>query len=386
MKLVSATIYALEIPFVESFEHSAQLRRASDSVVVGVVDEDGVTGFGEGAARPYVTGETPHVMVEHLATDLWPRVAGIELPDPVADGLAAVDSLIPHGVLPGVIAPNAARCALELAVLDCALRAGGSGLGALLPPQRTAVIYSGVVTADTVDATVRRARQMKLIGLRDIKLKVGVGPDDVARVRAVRDAVGPDISLRIDANGAWDLAQAVQMLAALATFDIAAVEQPLARAALRDLRALRKASPIPMMADESLVTLHDAEVLVAEDAVDLFNIRLSKCGGLARSAEIARLAARSGVGVQVGSQVGETAILAAAGRHLAAWLPAVAFAEGSYGTLLLTEDISVEPVRFGHGGRAPVLRGPGLGVEVVEERLARYATRIVDLPADGMTG
>ena len=83
--------------------------------------------------------------------------------------------------------------------------------------------------------------------------------------------------------------------------------------------------------------------------------------------------------VQVGSQVGETAILSAAGRHLAATLEEVAFTEGSYGTLLLTEDVSADPVRFGHGGRAPLLGGPGLGIRVLEEKVRKYAVETVDL-------
>jgi len=94
---------------------------------------------------------------------------------------------------------------------------------------------------------------------------------------------------------------------------------------------------------------------------------------------MARRAARAGIQVQVGSQVGETAILAAAGRHLAAALEDVAFVEGSYGTLLLTEDISADGVRFGHRGEAPLLTGPGLGIRVLEERLHKYARKIVSL-------
>lgn len=380
MKLVSATTYLLEIPFVEHFAHSAHVRHASDSVVIRVVDDDGVAGFGEGAARPYVTGETPELMAEHLARDLWPEVVGVELPNPSEDGLPGPDSLIPEMGLPKVVAPNSARCALETAMVDCSLRRSGASLAQLLPPQREAVVYSGVVTAGSIDAVVQRARQMKLVGLNDIKLKVGVG-DDAAGVRAVRQAVGPDVSLRLDANGGWNLADALEILPTVAPFDIAAVEQPLPRGALGDLKVLRAASPIPIMADESLVTLQDAHVLLAEQAVDMVNIRLSKCGGLHRCVEMARLAAQAGVGVQVGSQVGETAVLAAAGRHLAAWVPDVVFVEGSYGTLLLAEDVSAEPVRFGRQGRAPVLSGPGLGVDVVEERLRRYSRRVVELPS-----
>ena len=379
MKLVSANVHALEIPFVEEFSHSAQIRVASDSVVVRVVNEDGVAGFGEGAARPYVTGETPDAMVEHLVRGLWPKLAGLELPDPVEGGLGSVGALIPEMAPPGVIAPNAARCALELATLDCILRATGSSLATLLPPRREVVVYGGVITAGSIDKVVRRARQMKIVGLKDVKLKVGVG-NDVERVRAVRQAIGPDVSLRLDANGAWNLEEALKFLLAVAPFTIAAVEQPLPRGAMGDLKALREASPIPVMVDESLVTVQDAEALVAEQAVDMFNIRVSKCGGLQRSVEIARLAAQAGIGVQVGSQVGETAVLSAAGRHLAACLPDLDFVEGSYGTMLLVEDLSVESVRFGHGGRASVLSGPGLGVDVVEERLRKYSKRVVDLP------
>jgi muconate cycloisomerase len=117
--------------------------------------------------------------------------------------------------------------------------------------------------------------------------------------------------------------------------------------------------------------------------VDFFNVRVSKCGGLARSHAIARRAAAAGVGVQVGSQVGETAILSAAGRHLAAALPEVAFVEGSFGTLLLAEDVSVESVRFGHLGEAPLLTGPGLGIRVVEARLRRRALAVRELTAEG---
>jgi muconate cycloisomerase len=85
----------------------------------------------------------------------------------------------------------------------------------------------------------------------------------------------------------------------------------------------------------------------------------------------------------VGSQVGETAILSAAGRHLAATLPDVAFVEGSYGSLLLSEDVSADAIRFGHGGEARVLTGPGLGVRVVEARLRKHARRVVELGNGG---
>ncbi len=378
MRIAAGTVYALDIPFVEAFRHSAQSRRACDSVVVAVVDEDGVTGFGEGAPRPYVTGETPEFVVDYLVRELWPGIVGADLPDPVSEGLSSLDEVIPETATSGVIAANASRCALELALVDCALRSRGTSLAALLPPRRRCLSYSGVITAADPELAARRAGQMKLIGLESVKLKVGIG-DDVERVRAVRTAIGSDVSLRLDANGAWNLAQATAFADAVVGFEIAALEQPLPRDAVADLAVLRKASEIPLVADESLVTLEDAKLLLGAEAVDMFNVRLSKNGGLHQSTQMIRLADDAGVAVQLGSQVGETAILSAAGRHVAAWAPVLSFVEGSYGTLLLAEDVSVEPVHFGHRGRAGALARPGLGIDVVEQRLRRYAKRVVEL-------
>jgi muconate cycloisomerase len=380
MKLVAATLYALRIPFVESFSHSATERRWSDSVVVRVRDEAGTEGFGEGTPRPYVTGEIVESMLDHLTCELWPRVADREVPP--ACNLEALAAFLPETSLAGAIAPHASRAALELAVLDCALRRAGRPLATLLPPRRSRVTYSGVITAGPIARAVQHARQMRAIGLHNIKVKVGFD-DDVARVTAVREALGYDASLRLDANGAWSFERAVHVLNAVAPLGIAAVEQPLPRGPVEDLARLRQAIPVPIMADESLVTPADAEALIAGEAVDFFNVRISKCGGLARSLAIAERAAKAGVGVQVGSQVGETAILSAAGRHLAAALPTVAFVEGSFGTLLLAEDVSVESVRFGHRGEASLLTGPGLGIRVVEERLRRRTVAVHELTAEG---
>ncbi len=383
MKLVSATLFALRIPFVDGFRHSVAERTWCDSVVVRVRTDGGAEGFGEGVPRSYVTAETAARVVEHLAGDLWPAVAGRELPrlEREAD-LAAVDALIPESAAPGVLAHHASRAALELACIDAILRAGGASAGAILRPRRPSVVYSGVITAGPLARAVRLARHMALIGFPAIKVKVGF-EDDVARVRAIREAVGPGVSLRVDANGAWSLERALKVLDGLAAFGVAVAEQPLPRGPVGEWKRLKGLSPIPLMADESLVTLADAEALFAERAVDYVNIRVSKCGGLARSLEIARRAARVGIRVQVGSQVGETAILSAAGRHLAAALPDVAFAEGSYGALLLTEDVSAESIRFGHRGEARVLTGPGLGVRVVEERLQKYARQVIELGEGG---
>lgn len=380
MRLVSATVFALEIPLVEAFRHSARARSSCDSLVVRLRDEDGNEGFGEGVPRPYVTGETKDSMLAQLGR-LWSLSSARELPAlEGTDPLGAIEAWLPALPLPGALADHACRAALETAALDCLLRRHATPLGRLLPPSRQQVTYSGVITAGSLATVREHARRMKLVGLSQVKLKVGFA-DDVERVHGVRETLGASVSLRLDANGAWTRERALEVLSACADCELAAVEQPLPRGPAAELAELRRATRVPLMADESLVTLADAEALVAAQAVDYFNVRVSKCGGLSRSLAIARRARTAGIGVQVGSQVGETAILSAAGRHLAAHLPELAFVEGSYGTLLLTEDVSAESIRFGHRGVAPLLNGPGLGIRVLKERLEKHATRVVELGA-----
>jgi muconate cycloisomerase len=168
-------------------------------------------------------------------------------------------------------------------------------------------------------------------------------------------------------------------LQSLAKFKLAAIEQPVRADDVAGMKRVRNESGIPVMADESLVTIDQARRLIELGACDLFNIRLSKNGGITGSLAIAKLAQETGIKIQVGAQVGETAILSAAGRTFAAHLPALEFAEGSFGTWLLAEDITSENIAFGYGGRAPLLKTRGLSVTVNEDTLERLAVEKFEL-------
>jgi muconate cycloisomerase len=383
MRIDGATIFCLRIPFVEAFRHSTSLRSFSDSIVVRVRAEDGTVGYGEGVARRYVTGETVESMVSHIVNRLWPAVADADYSeisrseDPLT-ALSSINESLPEDTGDGVIAWHGARTAIELALIDCLLRSKSLSLGKILPAKRTSVTYSGVITAGSIEAAVRHARYFKLFGLKYLKIKIDT-TNPVERVAAIRRAVGSRISLRVDANGAYDAVTAAKILSALHEFGVDAAEQPIKRGLPAELAQLRTSSPIPIVADESLVTLEDARALVDARACDCFNLRLSKCGGIFRTLQIARLGRSAGLRVQLGSHVGETAILSAAGRHVAAHLEHVDFVEGSYGSLLLAEDISRDSVVFGHAGVAPLLCGPGLGIKVCEEVVRNYARNVISL-------
>ncbi|HEX6770152.1 MAG TPA: enolase C-terminal domain-like protein, partial [Candidatus Binatia bacterium] len=278
----------------------------------------------------------------------------------------------------GVTAWNAAFCAVELAILDWSLRADHSALADYLPPCRFEVVYSGVISADKPKDAAALAKRMARLGITQIKVKVGTA-DDGARLDAVRKAVGDSVELRADANGAWGATQAVEQLKLLAPFKLVLIEQPVAADDIAGMKQVRAECGISVMADESLVTVAQARSLIAENGCDLFNVRLSKNGGIAGSLTIARLAQEAGIKIQVGAQVGETGILSAAGRTFAAHVPALVCAEGSFGTWLLTEDITFDNLAFGPGGRAPLLQRRGLSVTVREDALERLTVEKIEL-------
>jgi L-Ala-D/L-Glu epimerase len=376
-RIESITIYQLRIPFHHSFRHALQSREESDAVIVKVTGSDGRTGYGESLPRSYVTGETTDSMIARIREHLAPKIFA----ESFAPGWETFEYL--QSVMPdwtrneteagNVVAWNAAFCAVELALLDWSLRGDHCALADLLPAARFELIYSGVISADAPGDAAALAKRIARLGLRQIKVKVGTA-DDFARVAAVRKAVGNDAELRADANAIWSAAEALENLQRLAEFNLQSIEQPVAAADLAGMKQVRDHCGLHVMADESLVTPEQARKLIEQRACDYFNIRLSKCGGIAGSLAIAKLAQDAGIKIQVGAQVGETGILSAAGRTFAAHLPALASAEGSFGTWLLTEDVTFENVAFGLGGRAPLLKTRGLSVTVKEDAVERLAT------------
>jgi len=381
MRIVSAHLYALRIPFKTPFSHKLMTREFSDSIIVKLIAESGESGFGEGIPRPYVTGETVPSCLDQIRRVLLPLVGQHDLgkwslnTDPLTV-LSEISAVLPDAGNDSVIAFNAAKTAVEIALIDLLLKPNGKSMGSLIPPAARSVTYSAVITADSADNVREIALKCGEYGIRQVKVKVGTG-DDYGRIAAVRDLLGGSVSLRVDANGAFDVKGALALLSSIEPFNIDSIEQPVPRGDVNALAQVKKNSPIPVMTDESLITEEDAAELIAREACDLFNLRISKNGGIFKTLRLAWMAREAGIGFQLGCQVGETAILSAAGRHVAAHLNDAMFVEGSYGALLLEEDIADESVQFGYAGNAPLLTGPGLGIRVREDLLQEYAGKSI---------
>jgi muconate cycloisomerase len=383
MQVKELTAWHVRIPLKKPIRHASHTRTETDNLVVRCRLDDGSTGYGEGVPREYVTGET----IDSARALLRTSDLAAQLEDcrdfAAAAALAERLRLAP---VPGddrACQGNAARCAVELALLDAYGRHFGASvadvtrlLAADLYEPRPQVYYSGIITSSQGMKLRWAAWKMRIYGFRQLKIKVGIdGQDDVARLAIVRRRLGRRADLRIDANEAWSGHDAGRRIAALKPFGITSVEQPLPHAEVAMLAELRRSAGVPIMLDESLCSLVDAERAIVGQTCDLFNLRLSKCGGFIPSLRLAQLARRHGLACQLGCQVGETALLSAAGRYFAASVGGLRYVEGSYDRHLVREALACEDITFGWGGKAPALAGPGLGVTLDEAALERVAQR-----------
>ena len=387
MRIAEITAYHVRIGLRKTVRHASHTRDENDTLVARCRMDDGTEGWGEGLPRPYVTGETIESALEQLRQARWQEVA--ERFEDLRGGVAVAERV--HRALPASAATgrdcfgNSVRCAVELSILDAAARACGEPLSAVtalveetaaIRQARARVRYSAAITASGSARQTARALMFRLFGFRQAKAKVGVeGVDDAMALRRIRRALGSGFDLRIDANEAWSCATLEQRLEPLLPCRISALEQPVPHAEVEGLAAVRKRIAVPIMLDESLCSFSDAERALERGTCDLFNIRLSKCGGFLPSLRLAALAHQAGLGYQLGCQVGETGVLSAAGRHFATSVGGIRYLEGSFDRLLVKERLTVEDLTFGYGGWAPALSGPGLGVRIDTAAVARVTVR-----------
>jgi len=384
MRVVEITAFHVRIPLVRPFRHASYARSDTDNLVVRLTLDDGTVGFGEGVPRPYVTGETIDTALDLLrASDL----AGQFEPCQDFARAVALAERLRLAAVPGddrECQGNAARCALELAILDACGRRSGEPLSRIpalltspLAEARDQVRYSGAIGSARKGFKLFLAwGRMRVYRFHQVKVKVGMdGHDDPYRLRVIRRGVRSQVDLRVDANEAWTPAETPDRILALEPYGITAVEQPVPHADVAALAGIRREVRTPIMLDESLCSLVDAARAADAGTCDLFNIRLSKCGGFIPSLRLAEYARRRGLGYQLGCQVGETTLLSAAGRHFASSVGGLRYLEGSYDRHLVREALGTRDITFGWGGRAPALPGPGLGVDVDPAALARVTVR-----------
>jgi muconate cycloisomerase len=378
------TIYRLALPFRGKFRHATAERSAGDNIILQLELGNGQVGFGETLARPYVTGETPDSVVESIQRVFLPILLECK-----PEGFGEVIELLER--LPFTDSDNkplyAARCAVELALIDVygkqfhrspEILTGWIDQPYWEPPGASEVsTYSGVIGSTGPRKAAFLAKLMRFWQLKDLKIKVG-DPEEFNRLAAIiRGLTKPirsgTIRLRVDANGAWKPEELAEKVSSLERFGILYLEQPTSRENDASWLPIQHDSGVNLIADESLVSMEDAERLAKEYSVGVFNIRLAKNGGLLAALKMAAFAYSKGIEVQMGCMVGESGILTTAGEWFANLVPEIIFAEGGYGKFFLKDDILKKSIRLRYGGKIPTPNGPGLGIEVDLNKLKKYS-------------
>ena len=385
MKIARFTAWHVVIPLKRTVRHASHVRRSTDNFVVKCELQDGTVGWGESVPRSYVTGDTIESVCEMFRHADFGTVFGGSLA--IDETLGRIAAWIPQ---PGANGSdmrdcfgNCLKCAIELSVLDAVGRHSECSVSALIRripgaapilKQSKQVQYSTAVTTMKPRKQIMQALLMRGYGFRQIKLKVGAeGIDDHAMLQRVRRLVGKNMDLRVDANEAWRPADVEGLTEPLLPYGISSLEQPVPHAEVEQLKDVRRNLSLPVMLDESLCSTGDARRAIQGETCDLFNIRISKCGGIVDSVRLAMMAHAAGLGYQLGCQVGESGILSAAGRHLACSIDGIRYLEGSFDSHLVRERLTKQNLTFGYGGKANAISGDGLGVDIDESAVQRIA-------------
>lgn len=367
MRVTGIELIALRLPLIEPFVISYAVYPDMPTILVRVETDTGLTGWGEATPDPQVTGETYGGTFEALK-----RIAPILLGrDPRDRGsiMRAVDYQLD--------AAPAAKAALDIALHDLVGKASGLPVWALLNGRsRDYLTISRVVSLKTPDEMARDALRHVENGFKTVKLKIGEAGDirtDIQRVAAVREAVGPEIKIKIDVNQGWRTpGVAIQAALGIAAYKPEYIEQPIDMHDLDGLADVRRLSGLQIMADEAIHGPRDALRAAQLRACDLINIKLMKTGGLLNALALNAIAETAGIVCQVGTMV-ESSIASAAGLHLAMALENVQTVEMG-GPIMFAEDIG--PLRHYYDrDRVTLPDGPGLGVEPDEDAVNRLAER-----------
>jgi L-Ala-D/L-Glu epimerase / N-acetyl-D-glutamate racemase len=362
--MISVKLRLMTFParFRMGFAHGSATRTETENVVC-IAERDGLTGYGEGCPRSYVTGETVASAARFLDEHGEDLAADV---DDLSGLRAWIDA---HRQV--IDANPAGFAAIEIALIDLFAKSAGLGLEALLGlPRPGPVTVSSVFGVSGRGAAMAIGAGYRMFGMTDAKVKLSRDAGaDRARLAIIRRMLGPGARLRGDANNLFETADECIAHLDAANAGFWAVEEPLAAGDFDGMRQVAAGTSTQIILDESATQPGDLGQV--EGSGWIVNLRVSKLGGLLRSLDMLRIARERDLGVILGCHVGETGILTRAALTLAsACADDLIAAECGYGGYLLSRDLTRPRIRFGSGGtiRAP-FGGDGLGVDVHSNRL-----------------
>jgi len=353
-------IYKLFIPLKEPFVISLGPINNVQNVVVIIRTADGCAGYGE--CSPYMTINGESVDTCFVVGQYFAKVLREKNALDIAACIEAMDKTI--------YANSSIKSAFDMALHDIAAQHAGVPLYRFLGGMKNKILETDMTVSIGEPQKMKAdAVRFQAEGFPAIKVKLGgKKEDDIARIAAIREGIGSEHPLRIDANQGWGTADyAIAVLQALGEFGIEHCEEPISRYRFMDLHRVSAASPIPIMADESCGDEWDAERLIGLKACQLFNIKLGKSGGFYKGKKIAQLGAAAGMHMQVGGFM-ESRLGMTAAAHLALSNDQIVHCDFDT-PLMFTEDPVIGGITYLEKGVIDVPEVPGLGAVIDESCL-----------------
>ena len=314
MKIIRTDIWKFSIP-MHPFTIATGTMHFAQNIFIRLHTAENIYGVGECSAFPMIVGETQATCFE-MAKDfaaLWKNKEATDIN-------ARLDELDDYTAFNSTI-----KSAFDMALFDLAAKAAGMPLYKYLGGENKQVETDLTIGIDTPGNMAATAKDFIKKGVRIIKIKLGKNAEqDIERVRLIREAAGDNIILRIDANQGWSYNDAATALQAMGSYNIQFCEQPMRHWHDHHLPALRKISPVPIMADESVFTHYDAQRLIDNQACDFVNIKFAKSGGIREAVKINQVCAANEIPCMMGGML-ESRVALTAFAHFAVAHPNVIF-------------------------------------------------------------
>lgn len=350
MRIIDLSVFRRDFQLSNPSIVAYEATDVAPNVIVRIECANGLVGWGNAAPDEHVTGETAAGVECTLREIFKPVLIGGDATR-IETLWARLNELAPR--------QPAAVAAVDIALYDLLGQMANLPLYRLLGGARDEIVTSVTLSIEETAASVARAREFQRRGFRALKIKCGLDvAADIERVRAIRAAVGAGMRLSLDANQGYSVEQTLRVLAALRDCDLAFIEQPVAAHDSEGLREICQQSPIPVMADESVLDARD----VLTTPAPLVNLKLMKTGGITGALKANAVAEARGIRVMIGC-MDESLISMAAATHVALALTNVAYADLD-GHLDIVDDVASGGVKL-QAGALSVSERAGLGVTVM---------------------
>ena len=381
MKIVGLELIPLTMIFKANIKESfGTVGKREDNLIIKIYTDEGIYGLGEACTLgPFYCGESQETVMGIIQHHLYPKVL---------EGADPFDVEMIHVKMDKFVYANTvAKAGVDYALHDIIGKKLGVPLYNLLgasKPYFDKIPTRASVGIDDPKAMAEKAAMLHEMGFGGIKMKVGLEPiKDIERVKAIRDAIGPDMLIDIDVNGAYRAKEAVYMLRRVQDCGNIIVEQPVGRDDYEGMKYVRERVDIPIGACEAALSQQQIMRLIRMDACDFFNFKPTRSGGIFPAKQVMHMAEAAGKFIVLSEQLGSSVELSAVG-HLAFSTPTImipgGYAAGVMGMAgkFTTEgsdaDIVDNPMQVKDGCLLPPTDNPGLGVDLVEEKWRRYLT------------